>query len=375
MALVSTPSLLWPPAWNLATFNSLINAALIDATGEKIAALGNVWWPEKAAGSGTKNISKVHLRFGTVVKAGGSALTLSLQDVDLTNGPIMRPDGTQDQTCAIANANASFASNTWIACTLSGTRTVSLGERMAVVLEFDGSGRLGSDSVYWSVAVPALATGETGTLNYTTSWGLAGGTRFAAMILEFDDGTFGNIYQLPPCTVLGVSQYNSGTTPDEWASKITMPFTGVVEGVMMQMNPNAATSTIDIELLDTDGSTVLTSKSPDPNDFTANNSYGWNSFIFSSPVQLTAGNTYYLTVRPTFTSNVNLCRAEVAHVDHWQAFPWGDGYNSASRLNGAGAWTDQPLIRHDIHLMISAVDVGGAGGGLLVNPGMRGGMV
>jgi len=131
---------------------------LIDATGEMAAFCGRVWF---SARSGTKNLSRVGFRFGAVTKSGGSGLTVSLQDVTLSAGPPMQPDGTQDQTVAIANGNASFASNTWIRTgTFSASRTVTYGDLLAVNVEYDGGGRTNPDSVI----VNTIVAGQTGSI-------------------------------------------------------------------------------------------------------------------------------------------------------------------------------------------------------------------
>jgi hypothetical protein len=145
MANILTPGLFFPsPVQNMGTAPGFANSLLIDATGEKIAFIGRFWNKDRA----TKNITKVGFCFGAVTKAGGSGLTVSLQNVNLGAGPPFRPDEIQDQTVAIANGDAAFATNTWYqTAALSTNRTVAFGELLAVVIEYNGAGRLGSDSV------------------------------------------------------------------------------------------------------------------------------------------------------------------------------------------------------------------------------------
>ena len=101
----------------------------IDLTGEKYGWTGTVWWKDRSVTS--RDIRRARFLFGTVTKASGSALTFSLQNFDLANGPPGRPDGTQDQTVAIANADAGFASNTYYTTgNLSADRTVAFGEQL-----------------------------------------------------------------------------------------------------------------------------------------------------------------------------------------------------------------------------------------------------
>lgn len=137
-ALGGMSSMLYPapPRWPaISSFTT--TGLLIDATGEKAAFIGRV--------TKTGNIRKAHFWISALTKAGGSAWTASLQDVDLANGPPMRPDGTQDQTAAVSNASAAVGWYTTPA--FSTDRAVTRGDRLAFVLEFDGSGRLGADSL------------------------------------------------------------------------------------------------------------------------------------------------------------------------------------------------------------------------------------
>ena len=137
--------------------------------------MGKVWFAER---TGTKDIRRVGFRFGTVTKAGGSAVTVSLQDVNLAAGPPLQPDEVQDQTVAIANADAGFATGLWYRTgTLSADRTVAYGEDLCVVFEYDGAGRLGSDVVniaYSSVGLEGLPHSANVVLK-TASWALGGG--------------------------------------------------------------------------------------------------------------------------------------------------------------------------------------------------------
>src|SRR5688572_26574526 len=133
MAFQKIPGVgLWIPDNRLISMApNLSNNSPIDATGEQFAISGPVWFKE---GTGTKDITRVGFSFGTITKAGGSGLTVSLQNVSAVAGPPLQPDGTQDQTVAIANGNAAFASNTWIRTdALSANRTVSFGENLSVV--------------------------------------------------------------------------------------------------------------------------------------------------------------------------------------------------------------------------------------------------
>src|SRR5687768_5910779 len=110
------PSIPWMAhtAHRAGPFSTELTSAVdtIDATGEKQAWCGPVWFQER---TGSKQIVRVGFRLATVVKAGGSGLTVSLQNVNTAPAALntLQPDETQDQTVAIANGDAGFTSNVW----------------------------------------------------------------------------------------------------------------------------------------------------------------------------------------------------------------------------------------------------------------------
>jgi hypothetical protein len=370
VALISTPGLYYPPADTRSYSNGITSTAIIDAANEKIAAIGRVYWPGGAGG--TKDIRKIGFRFGAVTKTNGSGLTLSLQDVDLTTGPVYQPDGTQDQTYAIANGNAAFATNTWfLSGNLSADRTVNFGDLLATVLEYDGSGYQAGDSVIMSLL--AAGTSISGISLYTGSWASIG---FAPPILfEFSDGTFGSYFGSMPFSTASNLAYSDSTNPDENGVRIVMPFAAVVSGAMVNLGTVTNTSTYDVVLYD-GADNVLASVSVDPNAITAINSYTHNHYLFSTPVTVAAGDVVRLTVKATTAGqNVGIPQIVVDNANHWSARGWGDNnWYATSRNNGAGAWTDTATRRFPMSLIIDQIDDGaGGGGGLLAHPGKQGG--
>lgn len=380
MAFVSTPGLLYPPL-PLAGFSSGFAAGnlLINAAGEKIAKSGRIWWPGATVGQ-TKNITKVAFRWGAITKAGGSGLTLSLQDVSLTAGPYIQPDGTQDQTVAIANGDAGFASNTWYKTNaLSAVRTVSFGDLVSCVWEWDGGGRLGADSVVVNTFNGGSASATESSARYTGGvWGSVSQS-LMNILFEFDDGTFGSFRSgYPGASNYSVVLISPAGTPNEWAQKIVVPFKCIVDGIVAYAYTSAG-STGDFTLSIEDGSgTVLAG--PITFDYNAMISANFGSYQRPSfsPITLNAGDTVYICCKPvTSGQSVTVSYADVNHFDHWQAWQFGDAnINAASRKDG-GAWTQTTTRRLDFHLQVQKIDdgAGGAGGGLLTNPGMRGGML
>lgn len=306
-------------------------SGLIDATGEKFAWIGRVWNKDRA----TKSIRKVHFCFGTVVKAGGSGLTLSLQNVDLANGPVYRPDGTPDQTVAIANGDAAFASNTWYTTgNLSADRSVTFGELIAVVIEYDGSGRLGADAVNIRGIPPAGAASRnlaSGSALFTASWAVVNAT--PNVILEFTDGTFGTLDGAYPLSATASVAFNSGSAADEIALQFTPTFNGKIDGASVAMSA-AAGADFDVVLYE--GTTARATASFDAEVVEGSNS---PRLLIAplSEVSIAAGVTYYLSLKPTTANNVTIYYFDVAAAGHFQAHEADSTWIYNTRVD-AGAW-------------------------------------
>ena len=117
MPLQPSPVVVWPRMWN----QSSAAVHTLDAAGEKLGFIFSV--------GKTGNISKLVIRCGAVTTA--ETLKLSLQDVDLSTG---EPDETEDQSGTFTPVV-----NDWVEVTLGSSRAVTVGDLLAVVIEFDST--------------------------------------------------------------------------------------------------------------------------------------------------------------------------------------------------------------------------------------------
>ena len=347
-------------------------SVVIDATGEKAAYVGRVWFPAR---TGTKAVRRVGFRFGAVTKAGGSALTISLQDVSTSSGPPANPDGTQDQTVAVANGDAAFASNTWYRSgTLSADRTVTYGDLLAVVVEFDGSGRLGSDSV----ALAYLFTsGDTSNYSVhgaqvllnTGSWALQTGV--PNVVLEFDDGSFGTLDGSAPMSALNTHTYSSSSNPDEYALEFVVTAPVKIDAIWAVVGPGSASANLDLVLYS--GTTALQTVSVDGNTAGASNN---RQLLVPIPeTELSTGTTYRIAVKPTTTNNVNAFSFDVDDANQLVC-NGGTGMTYTTRVD-AGSWAAATATRCLFagYRVSSIHDGTGGGGGMLVHPGTGGRLI
>lgn len=331
--------------------------AVIAATGAKVHIVGRMTNKDGTS----KNITKVGVRLGTVTKAGGSALILSLQDVDVANGPPFRGDATQDQTVAIANANAAFVTGSWLqSAALSATRAVAFGGLVSIVIEYDGAGRLGADTVTISAMTAAAAVNNwanCGVVLENPAGTFTVQTSIPDVILEFDDGTFGTLDGGFPASTITATAFNSGSTPDERALEFTVPVPCKCDAAWMAVSAAAGA---DFDQVIYNGTTVLSTVSFDANALAANA----NRFALATfpEIQFDVGNTYRLSCKPTTANNVTLNEFDVNAAGHFQAMGGGTEWVHNTRTDG-GAWGTATLTKRPLAgLRLSTVD-NGAGSG------------
>lgn len=358
MAFVAVKNLWWPEPLNQIT-NLSWTSTLVDASAEKVAFIGAFDHPARS----TKAIRQVGFMFGTVVKAGGTGLLVSLEDVSLTTGAVQQPDGTQDQTVAIANANASFASDTWITTgNLSADRSQAHGALLAVVVQPDGSGILGSDSFN----VRNLATAQTslrgGVSHLTASWAAINVVPNIALIC--DDGTVGTLVPgFPVSAFVDGGSFNSGSTPDEKGMEFIAPFTGKVDRIYARMT--IASNAGDLEIHVEEGGSPMSGfpVTVDANAVSINNAIR-HCQIMVPEFTITAGNTYNISLRPTSANNISLADWDVATAAHFQAWPGDTSIGHNTRTDAGGWGTKSTTKRPVMALGISAIDNTPSGGGV-----------
>lgn len=361
------------PWWNSLplTLTPSFTSTAIAAAGDKLAWIGRVWWPDGAS----HDVQRVGFNFGSVTKAAGSAMTISLQDVDLTTGPVIRPDGTQDQTVAIANADAGFTSNVWYRSgTLSANRTCAPGDLVATVLEY--SSYVSADTV----SLRNMALTATGVLsNQGVFVSQIGGTWATAsvtpnVILEASDGTFGTLAGTAiPGLTLNTHAFKSDSAADEYAMAFRVLYPCKIEGAWVILACAANTANFDIVLYQ--GTTALATVSVDANAGAF--SVGTHrpiEVVFSSPVTLSAGTQYYLAVKPTqATSNVTVNSVDVSAAGHLVCWPGGTDWNYSARVDG-GAWDAVTTTRRLLAGLVPFAFDDGVGAGILIPRAMNGGI-
>lgn len=324
---------------------------LIDAAGEKVGFVIEV--PK------TGIIAKIGFMTNTVVTA--QTLRVSLQTVGATDG---NPTGTL-YGGSTAGTQASPASNTFYLVTLGTGASATIGDVISAVIEFDATvGNLYINGLYthqgsgFGVQFPY-------TRSFTTVWGIEGNS-IPVLAIEYSDGTYEYVGGAYPLAATFNTAFNSGSTPDERALKMNLPFACRAIGFWWY----GITDLGDCDIVLYQGTTALETRTLDK-DFKGNNIQGWYKRRFPASRILTSNTDYYLSIKPTSTSNVTSFEATVNAAAMMDQFELGQKLTFASRTD-AGAWSADTLRRPLIGLIIDQLDDGA--GGLLVHPGMSGGM-
>lgn len=352
--------------WPAISFNtnSIDNSSAIAATGEKLAFCGQFHHADAASG---KSIERVGFRFGAVTKAGGSGLTVSLQNMDATITTVpMRPDETQDETVAIANGNAAFAANTYIRTdAFSAPRSINNGDMIGVVIEYDGGGRLGADSVTVSGLRMILGNRTAGVVRKSAgSWARQANIS-ASIALECTDGSYGFLTgQTWPVSAITQRTYQGTNTPDERANSFVAPFTATIDAIFPMFLPNAVTADFDLVIYE-NGTAIHTQAFDASHDMLAGTLA--SVFVLSSRVVLTAGATYYVAFRPGATSSCSIWECVMNSAGLVAATGWPTGAGIISRTD-AGSWsavTNTSIYPMQFRVVDIAASGGAIGGGNL----------
>ena len=339
---------------------SFTDHGTIDATGEKIAWCGRFWHPD---GPGTYEITRIHFRWGSVItKAGGSALTLSLQNVSLIAGAPIQPDGTPAQTVAIANGSIGTAGTWFRSAALSANRSLAYGDLVSAVLEFDGAGRLGSDVI--RTGGPTATMNQNAAVAFVASWAATNLVQ-PNVAFECSDGSFGCFQSAAShflCSALTTVNFSSSSTPDERALALIPTVTMTIDAISALCTTNSS-STADFDIVIYDGTTAVHTQSIDANALAQTDNRVF-TIPLSSAVTLTQGTQYYIALKPTTVNAARIIYAVVYNGEMMRTHGWPATTGEATRTDG-GSWSAVDTTRLPL-LCLHVSDIDGGGGSTLI---------
>lgn len=293
----------------------------INASGEKV---GFVFTVPK---SGTIDT----LSFHVAAAASSQTLKVGLYTVDASGDPTATAYGGM-----VAGTQASPAANTWYDVNLSTSATATKGDTVAMVIEFDSTA---GDVIIMGIQATVMRLPYSKL--YTTSWATSSAVPNFGLI--YSDTTRPLIAGVLPCSNIVQQFYNSGSSPYKTGLKFRLPFACTVSGVWMYQR--SGTETFSIKLIDSDGSTVLTTISTD-NAYNGGN--GFRVFEFPANQSLSVNTYYRIIVEATSVTNDYMGYYFDVNASAWMAATPGGADFHYTADDGVGGWTDtttrQPFI-------------------------------
>lgn len=317
---------------------------LLDASGEKYAVVMQA--PK------TGSIRKVHFRTATVTTPTDT--DVRLETVSTANGD---PTGTLfGTTTNVTVASGSITSDTWVTTgALTADASVTRGDIFAVVIAPSGSPN-------YNIAGAITSAGANQHIPYTdhftSAW--AKGNTPPVIAVEYSDGSFAYTPWCLPASAINKHTINTGTTPDEIALKFTLPAPVRVSGLWLSADHDGD---MDAILYSSDGSTVLASVSLDKDIRRSASFFGSFRLMFATQVSLSASTVYYLALKPTSVTSINIYSFDVASAGVLDAVGGGQDMHYAAQTD-AGGFSATTTRRPFWGLVIDGIDDGaGSGGG------------
>lgn len=358
MAITALNQEIWIPTmpeWQTGGTIGSITSVLLNAASDKCAFVFRV--PK------TGTLDKAEWYLNAVSNNPDNGLRVSFQDVDVATG---LPDGTQDQYRDITGA---LSAATWQVpglMTSDGTdtgtkRSVTIGDRLAIVIEFVsfvasdsvGIGVLSLPSNFMQTLSAWVGDASTGTYTKAT----ATGPIFA---LKYDDGTYaipGGPMGVLPISGLTSTSYNTGSTPDEYAARLSLPIKARAIGAWARVDANEA-----FDLVLYDGTTAQRTISFNSVADVKSTIPGMHFGYFSSSFDLTAAAAYRIAIKPTTATSIQVYRFSMNSTAIMATWGGGADWYESSRVD-AGAWSDTTTNKVWAGLIIDGFDVSGGGGG------------
>jgi hypothetical protein len=355
MSLVDVGPILYPNPNRLLAISSFSTnvAYQINASGSRIA------WVTRLKRSGT--ITHVGLRINACATPVVSRL--GLYAVDGNQYPTSTGYG--------GSSYGTFtpAANTYSEVALGTSATATMGDVVGIVVEFDST----AGDFFLSPAGGATygTAGAFFAKHNGTSWSRGSFSAYPCLHVRYSDGFIADVEAVPATGITGeVTTFNTGSTPDEYANRFTLPFACRIAGIWHNMRtPNASG---DYECILYSGTTALRTAAVDA-EYTGGTT-GGREIPFASGYVAAAGETVRAAVRAATATNLTYRRTSLFAADYATAIGLRAGDCESSRSD-LGSWSDTGANLGHIGLIIDQLDDGaGGGGGLMIHPGMAGGM-
>jgi hypothetical protein len=295
---------------------TLSNAGTVDAAGEMVAFMGNIFIEGRPASAKTLSSAggKIHwLPSTTTFANAGTTLRIGVQDISTSAGPCAQPDEswTSEPYDDLVGGTDTITANSFNTLTIStGSRSIAHGDPIAVV--FDMTARGGTDSVI--VRGMARATNHSGWPGCNTkapSWAtVSGSIVHPLVVIEFDDGTLGWFEDSFPVQSSTNESFSDSSNPDERGMTFTVPFVCTVDAFALLVMATAATADYTVYLysnaLGTPAVVASVARLGEQSLQTNGSLASTHVLPLSAPVTLRPGVTYAIAAKATGASNIAL---------------------------------------------------------------------
>lgn len=321
---------LLPNTMYLRELNTLATAqAIVDNTDDRVAFIFRV--PK------TGSITKVGFRVAAVTTA--QTIRVSLCTVDATTGD----PNTALYGGSAAGTQASPTANTFFEVTLGTPASATIGDVVAVVLQFDttaGSitidpgltstlGRPGAAFPYMDVFLTAWTKGAANGVNC-----------IPGCTIGYSDGTYPYNGMTPAATTAPAAiTFNNTSTPDEVGNRFMVPFPCRVSGFWAICDFDGDADLVLYGPTDTVLATVSVDKDIEAVATAANQTY-----LPFAPTTLVPNTVYRSVVKPTSATNMIIYRHTSSTAAMMDQMSGGQKFHETSRVD-AGAWTDTTTQR------------------------------
>lgn len=321
----------------------------------------------------TSGSSAIEWRSGAVTLANGaSAFKVGLAAVDTANGPPGRAANAADVISfdvsrTYTSAAAPAANSAVSSIPTAGSKTIAHGDFGAVATQM--TARAGADSIVTNasgLAVPVPRPGVTG----FTGAAYASVNAVPNAIITFSDGHLAWFYGGAVGSGNSTQTWNSGSATKEYGNLFHLPFPVTVYGIIAACN--VAGDTDFVLYSDALGTPVAErTVSADLNTVSSSSSR-YAEYLFSTPYSVAANADIAAIVKPTSGTSISATFKSYSASAHQVAEVCGTSAYAVNRASGAFAAQNSSKDRFAIGLLVGAFDAGG--GGMLVHPGMSGGM-
>lgn len=352
-------------------------ALVIDAAGESLAFCGKILL---SSGPGTSktldNTGKIHWRTGSVTFANGSTnLRIGIQDPTSTgiNDDSWASEPQADLVGGTDTITANVVNTTPIE---SGSRSISYGDHVCVVLELTGRG--GADSVgifrhNVNGLIPYIA--------HDTGSGPAVVSGLPMVAIEFGDGTLGYFTaESFPYVYEASSSFGTGSTPDEHALVFQFPCEVSIVGLFGDLSGIAGNDDVEFLLYSNPLGTPVAERTV-ALDVSAFGTGGGGSAKLDHSITaytLPANTKAAVGMRPTTANSVGYMRLNFnsGNGNLRKATTLGTNWSLCTRSDNAGAFgSEDTTILPMFGVRVLFHDGAAAGGGVVLNSAMRGGFV